>query len=109
MGATQPTSLPTNDSGLATGTNPGWRKIGTSKPNVGTVIFNGTAQDEIICGTTKIIMYFAINSDVTIGSYDSQGVDQTTTFLSGPVVNNGMNIYTTTYKSKSFGEIIKVK
>ena len=109
VGAEQPTALPTSDSELATGIDSGWRKIGTTKPSAGTVIFDGTAQDEIVCGTSKVTLYFAINSDVTIGSYDSFGVDQTSSLLTGPTVSNGMNIYTTTYKSKSFGEIIKVK
>jgi len=109
VGATQPTALPTSDSGLATGTNPGWRKIGNSKPSAGTVIFDGTAQDEIVCGTTKVTQYFAINSNVTIGSYDSTGADQTSSALTGPTVSNGMNIYTSVAKSKTFGQIIKVK
>ena len=109
VGQTPPTALPTNDSQLATGLDAGWRKISNTKPIAGTVIFDGTAQDEINIATTKVTQYFAINSDVTIGSYDSQGVDQTSTFLTGPTVSNGMNIYTTTSKSKTFGHIIKIK
>ena len=109
VGATQPTALPTDDSQLATGLDAGWRKIGNTKPSAGTVIFDGTAQDEINIASTKVTQYFAINSDVTIGSYDSQGTDQTTSAFTGPTVSNGMNIYTTIGKSKTFGQIIKVK
>lgn len=109
VGQTPPTALPTNDSQLATGLDAGWRKIGNNKPSVGTVIFDGTAQDEINIATTKVTQYFAINSDVTIGAYDSQGTDQTTSAFTGPTISNGMNIYTTVGKSKTFGKIIKVK
>ena len=109
VGETQPTALPTNDSQLATGLDAGWRKIGNTKPSAGTVIFDGTAQDEINIAATKVTQYFAINSDVTIGSYDSFGVDQTSSALTGPTVVNGMNIYTSVGKSKTFGQIIKVK
>lgn len=109
VGQTPPTALPTNDSQLATGLDAGWRKIGNTKPSAGTVIFDGTAQDEINIATTKVIQYFAINSDVNIGSYDSFGVDQTSSLLTGPTVSNGMKIFTSVSKSKTFGQIIKVK
>lgn len=109
VGQTPPTALPTNDSQLATGLDAGWRKISNTKPIAGTVIFDGTAQDEINIATTKVTQYFAINSDVTIGSYDSFGVDQTSSFLTGPTVSNGMNIFTSVGKSKTFGQIIKAK
>lgn len=109
VGPTPPTALPTNDSQLATGLDAGWRKISNTKPIAGTVIFDGTAQDEINIATTKVTQYFAINSDVTIGSYDSFGVDQTSSFLTGPTVSNGMNIFTSVGKSKTFGQIIKAK
>lgn len=109
VGATQPTALPTNDSQLATGLDAGWRKIGNTKPSAGTVIFDGTTQDEINIASTKVTQYFAINSDVTIGSYDSTGADQTASAFTGPTVSNGMNIFTTIGKSKTFGQIIKVK
>lgn len=109
VGQTPPTALPTNDSQLATGLDAGWRKISNTKPIAGTVIFDGTAQDEINIATTKVTQYFAINSDVTIGSYDSFGTDQTSSALTGPTVSNGMNIFTSVGKSKTFGQIIKVK
>ena len=109
VGDTIPTSLPNDDSNLATGTDPGWRKIGDSYPRSGTVIFDGTLQDEINISPIKTIQYFAINSEVNIGSYDSLGIDQTPSFLTGPTVSNGMNIFTSVGMSKTFGQIIKVK
>ena len=107
VGAEQPTALPTSDSELATGIDSGWRKIGTTKPSAGTVIWDG--ETGITVSSSKVTQYFAINSDVTIGSYDSFGVDQTSSFLTGPSVSNGMNIYTSVAKSKTFDQIIKVK
>lgn len=107
VGATAPTALPTDDSNLATGTNPGWRKISDSKPSVGTVIFDGTTSISI--SSSKVTQYFATNSDINIGSYDAFGNDQTSIALNDPTISNGMKIYTTTSRSKTFDQIIKVK
>ena len=105
IGDTIPTSLPTNDSKLATGTNPGWRKIGNSKPNVGTILFDGKTSINI--SSTKKPYYFACNSDINILVYDSFG-NICETFINGPLQNNGMNVYTTTFDGKSFNNVLKI-
>ena len=105
IGDTIPTSLPTNDSNLATGTNPGWRKIGNSKPNVGTILFDGKTSINI--SSTKKPYYFACNSDINILVYDSFG-NICETFINGPLQNNGMNVYTTTFDGKSFNNVLKI-
>ena len=99
VGATAPTALPTDDSNLATGTNPGWRKISDSKPSVGTMLFDGTTSINI--SSSKVTQYFAVNSDVNMGFFDSLG-NSDVTFVSVPSISNGMKIYTSNYRSKSF-------
>ena len=105
VGATVPTALPTDDSNLATGTNPGWRKISDSKPSVGTMLFDGTTSINI--SSSKVTQYFAVNSDVNMGFFDSLG-NSDVTFVSVPSISNGMKIYTSNYRSKSFDSVIKI-
>ncbi len=105
VGATAPTALPTDDSNLATGTNPGWRKISDSKPSVGTMLFDGTTSINI--SSSKVTQYFAVNSDVNMGFFDSLG-NSDVTFVSVPSISNGMKIYTSNYRSKSFDSVIKI-
>ena len=105
VGQTEPTQLPTNDSDLVEGTNPGWRKIGDSKPNVGTILFDG--RTSIYIGKTKVPYYFACNSDINIWVYDSLG-NICETFIEGPQQNNGINVYKTTFSGKSFNNVLKI-
>ena len=105
VGATAPTSLPTNDSNLATGTNSGWRKIGNGKPSVGTQIFSD--DDTIIVSTTKVPIYIAVNSDINLRFEDTLG-NEFEDFVGNPTISNGMKIYTTLFRAKSFNGNVKI-
>lgn len=106
VGATAPTALPTDDSNLATGTNPGWRKISDSKPSVGTQIFSD--DDEIIVSTTKVPIYIAVNSDINLRFEDSLE-NEFEDFVSEPTITNDIKIYTTLFRAKSFNGNVKIK
>ena len=105
VGATAPTSLPTNDSNLATGTNSGWRKISNSKPSVGTQIFSD--DDEIIVSITKVPIYIAVNSDISLNFVDGFN-NQLEDFVGDPIISNSMKIYTTLFRAKSFNGNVKI-
>ena len=105
VGDTIPTSLPTNDSNLATGTNPGWRKIGNSKPIAETKIFSD--DNTIIVSTTKVPIYIAVNSDISLNFVDGFN-NQLENFVGDPIISNGMKIYTTLFKAKSFNGNVKI-
>ena len=108
VGPTDPSTM-TSISPIVTDTSsPGWRLIGDSLPNSGTVLFDGTGSISMN-SSTKVTQYIAINStDVNLGFYDSLG-NEATTFVTGPTVVNGWNVYTTNSKSKSFDAVLKVK
>ena len=105
VGQTEPTELPINDSDLVEGTNPGWRKIGDSKPSSGTKIF--TDDDTIIVSDTKVFIYIAVNSDIDLRFEDTLG-NEFEDFVSDPIISNGMKIYTTLFRAKSFNGNVKI-
>ena len=105
VGDTIPTSLPNDDSELVTGTNPGWRKIGNSKPSVGTQIFGD--DDTIIVSTTKVPIYIVVNSDISLNFVDGFN-NQLEDFVGDPIISNDMKIYTTLFRAKSLNGNVKI-
>lgn len=107
VGKTNPSTMTEISPIVNDNTSSGWRLIGNTLPTAGTTLFDGTGSIDI--NSSKVTYYFAVNStDINLGIYDSLG-NEDTQFVTGPTQVNGWNVYTTTFTSKSFNNVLKVK